>query len=90
MERELRGNHYLSNIAGLLFVAAYLPGTKEVDCLLALAVQELVNEMELQFNRMVPISSASTNYHRLSAEMLVYATALYRASREKERSIGEF
>jgi hypothetical protein len=62
----LRGNHYLSNVVGLLFVAAYLPRTMEMDVWLALGVQELVNEVELQFHPDGANFEASTSYHRLS------------------------
>lgn len=71
-----RGNHYLSNIAGLLFVAAYLPCSPEIDAWLAFAVQELINEVESQFYSDGGNFEASTSYHRLSAEMVIYATAL--------------
>lgn len=71
-----RGNHYLSNVASLLFVAAYLPRTPETDTWLAFAVQELINEVENQFTSEGANFEASTSYHRLSAEMVVYATAL--------------
>lgn len=73
---ELRSNHYLSDIAGLVFVAAYLPGTSETDAWLAFAVQELVKEFERQFYPDGGNFEASTSYHRLSAEMVVYATSL--------------
>lgn len=72
----LRGNHYLADIVGLLFVAAYLPRTPETDAWLALAVQELVAEVESQFTPDGANFEASTCYHRLSAEMVAYATAL--------------
>jgi hypothetical protein len=42
---EFRSNHYLSDIIGLLFVAAYLPRTPETDVWLAFAVQELTGEV---------------------------------------------
>ena len=71
-----RGNHYLSNIAGLLFVAAYLPCTPETDAWLAFAVQDLVSEVEYQFNADGANFEASNSYHRLSTEMIIYATAL--------------
>jgi hypothetical protein len=74
--QTLRGNHYLSNIVGLLFVAAYLPRTPETDAWLAFAVQELVNEVEYQFTLDGANFEASTSYHRLSTEMIIYATAL--------------
>ena len=75
-DERLRGNHYLSNIVGLFFVASYLPCTPETDAWLAFAIQELVNEVGCQFNKDGSNFEASTSYHRLSAEMVVYATAL--------------
>jgi hypothetical protein len=72
----LRGNHYLSDIVGLLFVASYLPCTPETNSWLAFAVQELVNEVKYQFTSDGANFEASTSYHRLSGEMVVYATAL--------------
>lgn len=76
---EGRGNHYLADIVGLLFVAAYLPCTPEVDAWLAFAVQELVGEVRYQFNSDGSNFEASTSYHRLSTEMVTYATALIMA-----------
>ncbi len=72
----LRTNHYLANIAGLLFVAAHLPCSPETDAWLAFAVQELIGEVGYQFNPDGTCFEASTSYHRLSAEMVVYSTAL--------------
>ena len=72
----VRGNHYLANVAGLSFIAAYLPGTAETDGWLAFAVRQLVDEVARQFTPDGANFEASTNYHRLSAEMAVYATAL--------------
>ena len=73
---KLRSNHYLSDIAGLLFVAAYLPCSPEIDAWFGFAVQELINEVESQFYLDGGNFEASTSYHRLSAEMVIYATAL--------------
>lgn len=73
---QLRANHYLADIVGLLFVAAYLPRTAETDNWLAFAVQELITEVQCQFYSDGANFEASTCYHRLSAEMVVYATAL--------------
>ncbi len=73
---EHRSNHYLSDIAGLLFVAAYLPKTPETDAWIAFAVQELITEVKHQFYPDGGNFEASTSYHRLSAEMVTYATAL--------------
>ena len=73
---DLRSNHYLSDIAGLLFVAAYLPCSPEIDAWLAFAVQEMITEVEGQFYPDGGNFEASTSYHRLSAEMVIYATTL--------------
>ena len=71
-----RGNHYLANIAGLLFVATYLPASPTTEAWLAFAIEELVTEVEFQFHPDGTNFEASTSYHRLAAEMVVYATAL--------------
>ena len=73
---RFRGNHYLSNITGLLFVASFLPRDPGTDCWLAFAVQEFILECDNQFHSDGSNVEASTNYHRLSAEMAVYGTAL--------------
>ena len=72
----MRGNHYLANVAGLLFVAAYLPPTPKTDAWLAFAIRELIAEAEFQFAADGTHREASTSYHRLTAEMMAYATAL--------------
>lgn len=74
--QDLVGNHYLANIVGLLFIAAYLPRTSETNAWLAFSVQELIKEVNHQFHQEGSNFEASTNYHRLSAEMVIYATAL--------------
>ncbi len=71
-----RANHYLANISGLVFIAASLPSTEETDLWLAFAVQELNVEVERQFDEDGSNFEGSTSYHRLSAEMVYYATAL--------------
>ena len=73
---QVRGNHYLANVAGLLFIAAYLPRTPKTDAWLAFAVRELVAEADFQFSPDGTHREASTSYHRLTAEMMAYATAL--------------
>lgn len=90
-DERLRGNHYLSNIVGLLFVASYLPCTPETDAWLAFAIQELVNEVGHQFNRDGSNFEASSSYHRFSAEMVIYATALTLAlPREKRMALEKY
>jgi len=71
-----RGNHYLADIVGLLVIAALLPADETTDSWLAFAIREFVEETHLQFHTDGTNAEASTNYHRLSAEMVVYGTAL--------------
>lgn len=71
----LTSNHYLSNIAGLVFIAGYLDSNPEIDQWLAFGVQELINETEKQFYEDGGNFESSTCYHRLSGEMVLYATA---------------
>lgn len=73
---EYRANHYLADIAGLLWVAAALPRTPETDAWLAFAVQEFYAEIPRQFTEDGANFEASTSYHRLSAEMAVWSAAL--------------
>lgn len=73
---EHRANHYLADICGLAFIAAALPRTADTDGWLAFAVKALVEESAFQFLPDGANFEASTCYHRLSAEMLVYTTAL--------------
>ena len=72
----LRSNHYLADIAGLLFVSAYLPRSSKTDTWLAFSIQEIIHAMEEQFHPDGSNFEGSTSYHRLSAEMMFYATAL--------------
>ena len=73
---QLRSNHYLADVVGLLFVAAYLPPDGETDHWLALARREVIAEGLSQFHNDGSNFEASTSYHRLSGEMLAYAVAL--------------
>jgi len=72
----LRGNHFLCNVAGLLYIGAYLPSSEESDCWLAYGAHRLVREIQSQFHPDGTNFEGSTAYHRLSAETVLYATAL--------------
>ena len=88
---EAVGNHYLADIVGLLFAAAYLPRSSETDVWLAFSVQELVKEVGKQFTPDGANFEASTSYHRLCAEMAAYATALVLGlDSEKRRALTEY
>lgn len=86
-----RANHYLSDIAGLLFVAAYLPRSEETDGWLAFSIQQLIKEVDRQFTPDGANFEASTSYHRLSSEIVIYATALVLGlPEEKKAALSEF
>ena len=86
-----RGNHYLADISGLVFIAAYLPSTSETDAWLAFAVQELIMEVEHQFYPDGGNFEGSTVYHRLSAEMVYFATALiFGLSHERREKLKRY
>jgi len=71
-----RANHYLANITGLAFIASYLQSSEETDAWLAFSIQELVAEVGRQFYEDGTNFEGSTTYHRLSAEMVFFSTAL--------------
>lgn len=73
---ESTSNHYLSNVAGLLYVGAAIPNLPESDRWLLLALQELVSEMERQVYEDGADYEASTHYHRFVAELFVSCAAL--------------
>lgn len=83
----LRGNHYLADIVGLLFIAAYLPSSPDVDEWLAFAAGEFGREVRLQFYDDGANIEASTCYHLLSSEMAVYATALLLGLPDEKKSL---
>ncbi|MCO6499859.1 MAG: alginate lyase family protein [Vicingus serpentipes] len=70
------GNHYLFNLVGLLFVAAYLSQNKEVQQWGDFAANEIQKELEKQFFNDGGNFEGSTTYHCLSTEAMLYATAI--------------
>ena len=73
---EGRGNHYLADLAGLAFIAAWLPRTAETDAWLAFAAREIPAEVLHQFNPDGSNFESSVCYHRLAAEMAAFALAV--------------
>lgn len=69
-----RSNHYIANVAGLLW-ASWLLDDEESDRRLAFAIAEILNEADVQFLRDGGNYEGSTSYHRLSAEMLLFSLA---------------
>lgn len=69
-------NHYIGNISGLAFISMYLDGNKIIKKWRRFAFDELVKIMDEQFNDDGSNFEGSTSYHRLSAEMMLYSTAI--------------
>ncbi len=87
----LTSNHYLANIAGLLYIAAYINRTEETDKWMAFSVQELVRSMDRQFFEDGGNFEGSTVYHRLSGEMMVYGAALIQAlDTDKRKALSHY
>jgi hypothetical protein len=80
----LNANHYLANIAGLLFGSALLPPSIKQKSWLKFACEEIKNEIAKQFYVEGSNFEGSTAYHRLSSDMSVYAVALISAIKGKE------
>jgi hypothetical protein len=70
------GNHYLFNLVGLLFATNYLSTKDETKEISAFAELELENEMFKQFFKDGGNFEGSTTYHCLSAEAVLYGTAM--------------
>lgn len=88
---EDRGNHYLADLTGLVFIAARLPRSPLADAWLAFGAREFVREVELQFLPDGGSFEASTGYHRLSAQMAAYGAAQILAlGPDKRRAMAEY
>jgi len=86
-----RANHYLCDIAGLAFIAVYLPRSPETDVWLAFATRQLASEIDRQFTRDGAHFEASTGYHRLATETALYAVALLLGlPADKRRVLSEY
>jgi uncharacterized heparinase superfamily protein len=71
---EARGNHYLSDIVGLLPVAALFSGGWEGRAWADWAAGEFASEMEHQVRPDGTAHEASTTYHRLVTELFLCGT----------------
>ena len=70
------GNHYLSNLVGLIYVGLMCPLLENSTSWLEFATKELWHEAEHQFLRDGMNFEGSTAYHRLSVELLISAVLL--------------
>lgn len=73
------GNHYLADLAGLVFLGLGLPCLPEAGTWVDFALDELSGQVLRQFHPDGTNFEASIPYHRLSTELALYSLALARA-----------
>lgn len=73
---RVAGNHYLSNIAGLIFLGIFFNRAKEGKEWLSLGINELIREMELQVYPDGVDFESSISYHRLVLEIFASSAIL--------------
>lgn len=85
-------NHYLANITGIIFAAAYMPANDWTNACVVFGVQELIEQFAEQFHDEGTNFEGSTSYHRLSTEFILYSTALVYGvlKTDKKRVFGEY
>jgi len=71
-------NHYLSDVAGLLWLGLLLPELREAEGWREFALRELLRELERQVLPDGVDWESSTNYHRFAAEIFLYSFLLCR------------
>lgn len=74
------GNHYLSNIVGLIFLGVFFHDTREGKKWLRWGVRELENEMRHQVTEDGVDYEKSTSYHRLVLELFTAAAVVCRTN----------
>ncbi|HZE73247.1 MAG TPA: alginate lyase family protein [Pyrinomonadaceae bacterium] len=76
----VRGNHYLSDLAGLLWIGIMLPELQAAKAWREWALAELLREMDRQILTDGADYEASTGYHRLVLELYLYSFILCQAN----------
>jgi len=71
-----RGNHYFSNIIGLLFCSSHLKINDVSQAWFTFGASELINELDYQFHSDGGNFEGSTLYHRLVTEFATWGTVL--------------
>jgi hypothetical protein len=71
----LRGNHYLTNLSGLIFISSYLYN-KRTSGIFDYALKSFINELDYQFNNDGSYFEASTAYHCYAVEVLIWTTSI--------------
>jgi hypothetical protein len=79
-----RSNHYIANLVGLLWSASHLPPDTRVNAMLAFAAKDLLAESDRQFLSDGGNYEGSTNYHRLSGELVLFGVSVLAGLSEEE------
>jgi hypothetical protein len=74
------GNHYLSDVAGLLWLGLCLPELEAARTWRGFALRELLRELDAQVLPDGADCEASTGYHRFVTELFLYSFILCRAN----------
>jgi hypothetical protein len=69
---KVQGNHYLSDIAGLLFISLFLINNYHTKKWLLFSIKEILKELNSQIYNDGTNFEASTCYHRLALELFFY------------------
>jgi hypothetical protein len=77
-----RGNHYLANLVGLLYLGVLFRGTRDGDRWLRLAAAELPAELAFQVAPDGVCREAALGYHRLVTELFARAGELLQRNRD--------
>lgn len=89
LEEVRPNNHYLADIAGLVFISVYLSGNKEIGTWRKFALYSFIDEVKKQVNEDGSNFEYSTSYHRLSGEMIVYTSALILGNPDRLLWVGQ-
>src|SRR5205085_10029900 len=73
------GNHYLSDVVGLLWLGVLLPELRAAEEWRAFGLREVLREMDKQVLADGADCEASTGYHRFVAELFLYSFKIGRA-----------
>jgi hypothetical protein len=92
------GNHYLSDVTGLLWLGVLLPELRAAEEWRAFGLRETLREMDKQVLADGADCEASTGYHRFVTELFLYTFILCRANeieidemrRQRLRSMLEY
>lgn len=73
---KVRGNHYLTNIAALVYLGIFFRESEEAQEWLSKGKEALIKEMDYQTQADGVHSELSTSYHRLTTEIFISTTLL--------------